>query len=84
MVGEIVNAELFEERFHEYCQSLTKLSAITARLSKRVVRHATALNDAEGHMRYELWNIGKAFGSNDGKEARAAFMERREPKFQGN
>ena len=84
MVGETVNAELFEERFHEYCQSLSKLSPITARLSKRVVRHATALAGAEGHMRYELLNIGKAFGSEDGKEARAAFMERREPEFRGS
>ncbi len=84
MVGEVVNAERFEERFHEYCDSLTKLSPITARLSKRVVRHATALADAEGHMRYELLNIGKAFGSNDGKEARAAFMERRDPEFKGS
>lgn len=83
MVGEIVPDEAFDARFDEYCQSLTKLSPITGRLSKRVVRRATALPDAEAQMRYEVASIGRAFGSEDGKEAREAFMERREPKFVG-
>ena len=83
MVGEIVPDEQFDARFDEYCQSLTKLSPITGRLTKRVVRRATALPDAEAHMRYELLNIGRAFGSEDGKEARQAFLERREPEFKG-
>jgi 2-(1,2-epoxy-1,2-dihydrophenyl)acetyl-CoA isomerase len=83
MVGEVVPDERFGQRFAEYCQSLTHLSPITARLTKRVVRRATALPDAEAHMRYELLSIGKAFGSEDGREARRAFIERREPEFQG-
>ncbi len=83
IVGEIVPDDAFGERFDEYCQSLTKLSPITGRLTKRVVRRATALPDAEAHMRYEVASIGRAFGSEDGKEARQAFMERREPKFEG-
>ncbi len=83
MVGEVVPDDRFATRFAEYCASLTHLSPITARLTKRVVRHATALADPEGHMRYELLNIGRAFGSDDGKEARRAFLERREPRFEG-
>lgn len=83
MVGEVVAPEGFAARFEEYCDSLTQLSPITARLSKRVVRHATALADVEGHMRYELLNIGRAFASGDGKEARRAFLEGRPPKFTG-
>jgi enoyl-CoA hydratase/carnithine racemase len=83
MVGEVVEADAFEARFTEYLDSLTHLSPITARLTKRVVRHATALADAEGHMRYELLNIGKAFASEDGKEARRAFLEKRPPDFTG-
>ena len=84
MVGEVVPDARFQERFQEYCQSLTNLSPITARLSKRVVRHATALAEAEAHMRYELQNIGKAFGSQDGREARQAFIEKRPPVFEGH
>lgn len=83
MVGEVVEADQFESRFAEYLASLTRLSPITARLTKRVVRHATALPDPEGHVRYELLNIGKAFGSEDGKEARRAFLEKRPPEFRG-
>ncbi len=83
MVGEVVEADAFEARFNEYLDSLTNLSPITARLSKRVVRRAAQLPDMEGHFRYELLSIGKAFGSEDGKEARRAFLERRAPQFQG-
>jgi 2-(1,2-epoxy-1,2-dihydrophenyl)acetyl-CoA isomerase len=83
MVGEVVPDERFAERFAAYCQSLTRLSPITARLTKRVVRRATALADADAQMRYELHSIGRAFASDDGKEARRAFVERRDPKFEG-
>jgi len=83
MVGEVVPDDRFDARFAEYCESLTHLSPITARLTKRVVRRATALPDPEGHMRYEVQSIGRAFGSVDGKEARRAFLERREPRFEG-
>ena len=83
MVGEVVPDDRFQERFDEYCQSLTNLSPITARLTKRVVRHATALVDAEGHVRYELQNIGKAFATEDGQEALRAFTEKRAPVFKG-
>jgi 2-(1,2-epoxy-1,2-dihydrophenyl)acetyl-CoA isomerase len=83
MVGEVVPDDRFEERFGAYCQSLTNLSPITARLTKRVVRRATALGDPEAHFRYELQNIRNAFRSEDGQEARQAFMEKRPPVFKG-
>ena len=83
LVGEVVDDDSFAERFAEYCQQLTNLSPITGRSSKRVVRAATAHNDLEGHLRYELHNIRRAFSSNDGQEARAAFLQKRDPKFNG-
>ncbi len=83
LVGEVVPDETFGERFDEYCQSLTKISPITARLTKRVVRRATAMADPPSHYRYELQNILRAFGSEDGKEAGKAFREKRTPEFKG-
>lgn len=83
MVGEVVEDAEFEARFNDFCDSLTKLSPITARLSKRVLRRAAQLPDMEGHMRYELLSIGRAFGSEDGREARRAFLEGRAPQFKG-
>ena len=84
IVGEVVPDDTFGERFDEYCQSLTNLSPITARLTKRVVRHATALEDPESHFRYELQSITRAFRSQDGQEAQKAFREKRTPEFQGH
>jgi 2-(1,2-epoxy-1,2-dihydrophenyl)acetyl-CoA isomerase len=84
LVGEVVADADFDARFDEYCQSLTSISPITARLTKRVVRRATAHADPEGHYRYELQNIRRAFSSKDGAEARNAFMEKRAPEFKGH
>jgi 2-(1,2-epoxy-1,2-dihydrophenyl)acetyl-CoA isomerase len=83
LVGEVVDDDRFEERFKEYCLSLTKISPITARLSKRVVKQATSTIDLAAQLRYELSNIRMAFASEDGKEARQAFLERRDPVFKG-
>ena len=83
LVGEVVDDDKFAARFAEYCQQLTQLSPITARLTKRGVAKATHDIDVEAQMRYELQNIGRAFSSEDGKEARRAFMEKRPPVFEG-
>jgi 2-(1,2-epoxy-1,2-dihydrophenyl)acetyl-CoA isomerase len=39
--------------------------------------------DMEAQLRYEVANIRMAFGSEDAKEARQAFFEKRKPVFQG-
>ncbi|MBI5948540.1 MAG: enoyl-CoA hydratase/isomerase family protein [Chloroflexi bacterium] len=83
MVGEVVDDDAFPGRFAEYCQSLTKLSPITSRLTKRGLVSSTRLPDLAGQLRYELTNIRMAFSSDDGKEARQAFMEKRPPVFKG-
>ncbi len=82
MVSRVVSDELFEEEFNKYLDSLTNLSPITARATKKVLRAANRI-DVEKQLHYELLNIGKSLGSLDGKEARKAFIEKRLPIFTG-
>lgn len=84
MVGEVVEDERFESRFNEYCQFIAERSPITARLTKRGLVKATTPIDLEQHLRYELINIRRAFSSDDAKEARQAFFEKRQPVFKGH
>lgn len=83
LVGEVVPADNLRTRLAEYCQFLCERSPITMRLTKRTVAKATQVIDVEAQMRLEIVSIGKAFASADGKEARAAFMEKRKPNFTG-
>ena len=53
------------------------------RLTKRTVVKATTAIDLEAQTRLELVSIGKAFASEDAKEARQAFFEKRAPQFKG-
>ncbi len=82
LVGEVVPDDRFHDRLAEYCHSLTTISPIAARLTKRVVHEATKI-DIEAQVRYELQTIGRAFDSEDGQESRRAFLERRNPEIKG-
>lgn len=83
LVGEVVDDDQFEQRFHAYLHQLAQISPITSRSTKRVMRAATAHPDLEAHLRYELQTIKRAFASDDAREARTAFRDKRDPAFQG-
>lgn len=83
LVGEVVDDDRFEDRLQEYCQQLARVSPITSRLTKRTMVKATATVDLEAQLRLEVSSIGRAFRSEDGQEARRAFLEGRAPKFTG-
>ncbi|HEY0300074.1 MAG TPA: enoyl-CoA hydratase-related protein, partial [Rhizomicrobium sp.] len=83
MAGEVVADDKFAARVAEYCAQLCEWSPITLRLLKRGMVKSMETNDLEQQLRYELSNIRIAFGSEDAKEARKAFFEKRKPVFSG-
>ena len=83
MAGEAVDDANFHARLAEYCAQLCEWSPITLRLLKRGIVKSYESIDMEQQLRYEVSNIMRAFGSEDGKEARRAFLEKRPPAFQG-
>lgn len=83
MAGEVVDDDQFDARLAEYCESLCNWSPITFRLLKRGMVKSLESPDMEQQLRYELSNIRIAFSSEDAKEARKAFLEKRAPKFSG-
>ena len=83
MAGECVDDAAFAGRLAEYCQSLCDWSPITLRLLKRGMSRWAASGDMESQLRYEVSNIRRAFGSEDGQDARRAFLEKRKPVFTG-
>ncbi len=83
MAGEVVDDDRFADRLAAYCQELCQWSPITLRLLKRGMTKALETSDIEQQLRYEVANIRIAFSSDDAKEARKAFFEKRKPVFSG-
>ncbi|MGH6909298.1 MAG: enoyl-CoA hydratase/isomerase family protein [Phenylobacterium sp.] len=83
MAGEVVDDAGFADRLAAYCEELCAWSPITLRLLKRGVAKSFETSDLETQLRYEVSNIRRAFGSEDGQEARKAFLEKRKPVFTG-
>ncbi|MFT5691533.1 MAG: 2-(1,2-epoxy-1,2-dihydrophenyl)acetyl-CoA isomerase [Oceanicoccus sp.] len=83
MAGEVVDDDKFEQRLTDYCQDLCKWSPVTFRLLKRGMTRSLETTDMEQQLRYEVSNIRRAFSSDDAKEARTAFLEKRDPIFVG-
>ena len=83
MAGECVDDDKMQSRLAEYCASLAQWSPLTLRAIKRVMSRAVEHRDMEGHLRYEYATILRTFASEDGQEARKAFLEKRKPEFKG-
>jgi 2-(1,2-epoxy-1,2-dihydrophenyl)acetyl-CoA isomerase len=83
MAGEVVDDDKLADRLAAYCAQLCEWSPITLRLLKRGMVKSLESTDLEQQLRYELGNIRMAFGSEDAKEARQAFFEKRKPVFTG-
>jgi enoyl-CoA hydratase/carnithine racemase len=83
MAGEVVDDDQLPSRLAEYCAQLCEWSPITLRLLKRGMVKSLESHDLEQQLRYEVGNIRIAFASEDAKEARKAFFEKRKPVFSG-
>jgi 2-(1,2-epoxy-1,2-dihydrophenyl)acetyl-CoA isomerase len=83
MAGEVADDADFDARLVAYCQQLCEWSPITLRLLKRGMVKSMETTDMEQQLRYEVSNIRMAFSSEDAKEARQAFFEKRKPVFSG-
>jgi len=83
MAGEACDDAALAERLAAYCEELCAWSPITLRLLKRGMVKSYETHDLEQQLRYEVANIRRAFASEDGQEARRAFLEKRRPVFQG-
>ncbi len=83
MAGEMTEDDEVHPRLAAYCQQLCQWSPITLRLLKRGMVASMASTDMEQQLRYEVANIHRAFASEDAKEARTAFLQKRQPVFVG-
>jgi 2-(1,2-epoxy-1,2-dihydrophenyl)acetyl-CoA isomerase len=83
MVGEICAADAFEGRFREYLEQLAGWSPFSIRMTKRGMHRAVRAVDLENQVRLELANIRRCFETEDAKEARQAFFDKRPPRFTG-
>lgn len=83
LAGEVVDDAAFDARLAAYCEELCAWSPITLRLLKRGIVKSYETSDMEQQLRFEVSNIRRAFASEDGQEARRAFLEKRKPVFTG-
>jgi 2-(1,2-epoxy-1,2-dihydrophenyl)acetyl-CoA isomerase len=83
MVGEICAADAFDGRFREYLAQIASWSPFSIRMTKRGMHRAVRAIDLESQMRMELSNIRRCFETEDAREARKAFFEKRAPRFSG-
>ena len=82
LVTRAVDADEYAAAFDDLVGTLAEKSPLVLRLQKRTMRRLRS-NGLESGMRASVGDIGRAFGSHDQREAMAAFLEGREPSFEG-
>ncbi len=80
LVHKVVPVAELERATREYCDMIAANAPLTVRAAKRIIREVTATDyDAAA---CAAW-VKECFESEDYKEGRRAFMEKRKPVFQG-
>jgi 2-(1,2-epoxy-1,2-dihydrophenyl)acetyl-CoA isomerase len=83
IVGEVVDAEGFDQAFVAYCEKIAEIAPLAAAQTKRLVSRIGLPDDLEAHLRDELTYAARGLKSDDGREARRALREKRKPVFGG-
>ncbi len=83
LVGEVVDADGFDQAFVAYCEKIAEIAPFAATQTKRLVTQIGLLDDLESHLRDELRYAARGLRSEDGREARRAMREKRKPVFSG-
>jgi 2-(1,2-epoxy-1,2-dihydrophenyl)acetyl-CoA isomerase len=84
IVGEVVDADGFDQAFAAYCEKIAEIAPLAAAQTKRLVSRIGLPDDLEAHLRDELTYAAQGLRSEDGREARRAMREKRKPNFRGN
>ena len=83
LVGEVVDADGFDQAFVAYCEKIAEIAPLAATQTKRLVTQIGLLDDLESHLRDELRYAARGLRSEDGREARRAMRQKRKPVFSG-
>lgn len=83
LVGEVVAAAELDDRLLDYCAAIAQQAPIAVRQTKRLVARTPLVTDPDTRAREEIRLALRGLNSEDGKEAVAAIMEKRPPKFSG-
>jgi enoyl-CoA hydratase len=83
LVAKVVPTEALMQETFEIAKIISNRAPVAVKLAKEAVNIAfeTALRDG---MEYERRNFYLTFSSKDQKEGMKAFLEKREPKYEGN
>jgi 2-(1,2-epoxy-1,2-dihydrophenyl)acetyl-CoA isomerase len=82
LVDEVVADEELAERVHAYAARLAAGASVAVDLARRIIRRSFE-RDLETTLTVETWAQSVVRETSDVREGRQAFMEKREPRFQG-
>lgn len=83
LVAKVVPAETLLQETFEIAKIISNRAPVAVKLAKEAVNIAFESSLKDG-MEYERRNFYLTFSSKDQKEGMKAFMEKREPKYEGN
>ncbi len=82
LVGEVVEPEELLPRSHELAGRLAVMAPLAVAYTKE--RVAKGMSEKQGQaVRDDEWSFEDLLGSEDGREGLAAFLEKRQPRWQG-
>jgi 2-(1,2-epoxy-1,2-dihydrophenyl)acetyl-CoA isomerase len=84
MVGEVVDADGFDQAFIAYCERIAEVAPLAAAQTKRLVTRVGLPDGLEAHLRDEIMYAARGLKSQDGREAVRAIREKRKPVFTGS